>query len=272
MSAKSNRRKHPRVEGEGVTGHVKHEGELLLGLPVENISQGGMLLRCSEPLPVGNQVVLEVTRPGMKSLKLVGRVLSAAPLKKAKSGGTWGVSIRFNPMGEDLTQRLSDLVTALYQGRPAAPGTGAVRVALSPPHAPQKPPPPRPDFDFDFGNTLPLAEDEASEAVVGKAAVAGGQFEAPPSRGEFDFDFQEPLAASVQEPAPGPAPEPPAVTVKLTADVRSEPASTDVLLELLGERERELKQLKDELARKNAELEKLRRAVLELRHRNKPVL
>lgn len=264
MSAKSNRRKHPRVEGQGVTGHVKHEGEVLLGLPVENISVGGMLLRCAEPLPVGNPVVLEVTRPGMKSMKLVGRVLSAAPLKKGK-GGAFGVSIRFNPMGEELTQRLSDLVTALYQARPAA-GAAPVRVALSPPHAPQRPHPPSPDFDF--GNTVPLAESEASEAVVGKAAVAGGQFDTAPAHNEFDFDFQEPLAATVQEPVPVAVP----ASAKLTAQVRAEEASVEDLRALLAEREREVKQLKDELARKNEQLDKLRRAVLELRHRNKPVL
>jgi PilZ domain len=268
MSSRTNRRRHPRVEGQGITGHVKHEGEVLLALPIENISVGGMLLRCTEPLPVGNQVFLELARPGMKAFKLVGRVLGVVPLKKTKdAAGTYGLSIRFNPMGEELTQRLQELVEAIYRARgvPDAPAE-PVRVALQ---QPPKPRPPSPDFDFEFAGHEALAENEVSAAVVGTARVSGGQFERPSgARAAFDFSFGEPLALHAQEPMPVAVP----ASAKLTAQLRAQDATADELRAMVEERDRELKQLKDELARKNEQLEKLRRAVLELRHRNKPVL
>lgn len=270
MSSRTNRRRHPRVEGEGITGHVKHEGEVLLALPIENISLGGMLLRCTEPLPVGNQVFLEVTRPGMKSFKLVGRVLGVVPLKKTRqAAGTHGISIRFNPMGEDLTQRLQDLVDAINRARgvpDALPEPVTVAMQQTP-----KPRPPSPDFDFEFGGHEPLAENEISEAVVGTAGVSGGQFEkASGGRAVFDFAFGEPLALHAHEPVPAPVPVP--ASAGLTAQLRTQDASADELRAMVEERNREVRHLKEELARKNEQLEKLRRAVLELRHRNKPVL
>jgi hypothetical protein len=302
--ARTNRRKHPRVEGEGITGHVKHEGEVQLALPIENISLGGMLLRCEQPLPVGSQVFLEVSRPGTKSLKLVGRVLSLVPLMKKKgASGVHGLSIRFNPMGEDATTRLQELVTSIYQHRPiptAAPSP--VRVALSQP-APAKPA--SPDLDFDFAaRGGALAETDLDESVTGKAAASGAQFEPAEDRRGFDFDFNEPLGPAFNEPAPALLPhEQPAVTVslgsdfdpalaappppdfrpdpvsvpvppstQLTAKMRSEDATVEELRAMLEERNREVQALKDELLRKNTENAKLRRAVVELRHRNKPVL
>jgi hypothetical protein len=294
--AKTNRRKHPRVEGEGITGHVKHEGDLLLAMPIENISLGGMLLRCERALPVGNQVFLEVARPGMKSLKLVGRVLSVVPLKKKKGiEGTYGLSIRFNPMGEEATTRLQDLVTSLYFGGKPIPTAqpSPVRVALQQAPAPR---PFNPDFDFDYAARSGALAEESSEAVTGQAASAGAQFDPNADRGGFDFDFKEPLAGGVHDPvvnqfqnpvtvslggeAPEPepvaAPEPEAIPVppaaKLTAQVRFEEATLEQLRDMLEERDKEIRQLKDELLRKNTEVAKLRRAVVELRHRNKPVL
>jgi hypothetical protein len=220
------------------------------------------------PLPVGNQVFLEVARPGMKSFKLVGRVLAVVPLKKSRLGGAHGVSIRFNPMGEELTQRLEGLISAIYNHSrlPAAPPS-PVRVALA---QPPRPRPPSPDFDFEFSANAALAEHDVSEAVVGKAAATGGQFDSPRGRSEFDFEFSEPLATSAQEPGPAAVAVP--ASARLTARVRDQDASPDALRAMLEERDRDLRRLQEELERKNEQLEKLRRAVLELRRRNKPVL
>ena len=74
------------------------------------------------------------------------------------------------------------------------------------------------------------------------------------------------LATSAQEPVPVPA------SAKLTAQLQSRDASPEELRAMLEEREHEIERLKLELAKKNEHLDKLRRAVLELRHRNKPVL
>ncbi len=264
MSSRTNRRRHRRVEGEGITGHVKHEGEVLLALPIENISLGGMLLRTNEPLPVGNQVFLEVARKGMKSFKLVGRVLGVVALPRARAGAKHGLAIRFNPMSEELTQRLQELISLLDPGAgpvDAAPSKQQLMMQSSPP----RPRPPSPDFDFEHARA-PLAENEVSEAVVGRAGVAGARFER--SLADFDFSFSQPLAT--------PAPEPASVAVPasagLTVHLLTEEASADDLRELLDAREREVQQLKDELARKNELIEKMRSALTELRGRNKPVL
>jgi hypothetical protein len=171
-------------------------------------------------------------------------------------------------MGEELTERLKDLIAQLYnQIRvPAAPPS-PVRVALA---QPPRPKPASADFDFEFGAHAPLVEHDVSEAVVGKAAATGGQFDTARGRSEFDFEFSEPLATSAQEPAPAAIAVP--ASAELTAQLRNQDASPDELRAMLEERDRDVRRLQEELNRANEQLEKLRRAVLELRHRNKPVL
>jgi len=229
MSSRTNRRRHPRVESPDLVGHLKHGGQTQLGLGIENLSLGGLLLRTSHPLGLGAQVLIELARPGMKSFHLVGRVVGVAPLARpGPKRGTHGVSVRFNPQGDAVQAKLEELVRELTWGprpSPAAPPT-PVRAALAVP--------------------TPHGRRPA----------------------EFDFDYQEPLSAGVLEPAPVPVP----ASARLTAQVTSREATAEELRQMLEERDREIQDLKDLLSKKNEHIEKLRRAVLELRHRNNPVL
>ena len=266
MSSRTNRRRHPRVESPDLVGHLKHGGQTQLGLGIENLSVGGLLLRTSHPLGLGAQVLIELARPGMKSFHLVGRVVGVAPLARpGPKRGTHGVSVRFNPQGDAVQAKLEELVRELTWGprpSPAAPPT-PVRAALAVPASQGRRP-----TEFDFDRSVGLADDALSEAVVGQAAAQGAKFDADSRHSEFDFDYQEPLSAGVLEPAPVPVP----ASARLTAQVTSREATAEELRQLLEERDREIQDLKDLLSKKNEHIEKLRRAVLELRHRNNPVL
>lgn len=257
----TNRRKHPRIEAEGLAGHLKHDQEVVLGLGVENVSLGGALLRCNTPLPVGTPVQIELARPGMKSIKLVGRVIGEAPVKRPSTKrGTRGMRIRFNPASAEMTSRLDELVHTLYFPSRATP-------------VPSDAPPPQAG-DFEFGRdatgaalAAPVGKGGGGSATPAPLAPAPVQFDTSQKHGEFDFSFSQPLAETAQEPVPVEVP----AAAKLTASLKSQEATLSDLRFLISEQDKEITALRDELRAKNEQLDKLRRAVLELRHRLKPL-
>ena len=58
-----NRRKHARVKPKQLATRVRAGEELHIGLGIENISMGGVFVRCNTPLKVGRVVTLELLRP-----------------------------------------------------------------------------------------------------------------------------------------------------------------------------------------------------------------
>ena len=115
VAVSSNKRKHPRVQADGVFSHFKVGDELALGMLVENISLGGLFVRTDQPLPRGTPLVLEVVRAGpQKAIKLAGRVVTTVPAEEARRRGlTPGMGIRFDPVSAEVLKRLEELVGAI---------------------------------------------------------------------------------------------------------------------------------------------------------------
>jgi Tfp pilus assembly protein PilZ len=122
------------------------------GLAVENLSQGGMFVRCAAALAVGTRVMVQLVRPGLKrAIPAQGCVVSSiAPADAQKLGAVAGMGIRIETMERDAAERLHDLIDDLACGTPVrAPSPPPpVRLALvaPPPGAPvaADPPPPAP--------------------------------------------------------------------------------------------------------------------------------
>lgn len=111
----SNRRKHARVKAKQVASRVEGGNSLHIGLPVENVSMGGLYLRCPQPLAVGTRVTLELTRPGVqKPIQVTGKVVSsltgAAAQKRALPPG---MGVAFDELAPHLEVRLEGLVAAI---------------------------------------------------------------------------------------------------------------------------------------------------------------
>ncbi|MGA9525945.1 MAG: PilZ domain-containing protein, partial [Myxococcaceae bacterium] len=117
----SERRKFRRLKARGVSGHVRVRDEVLaLGLPIDNISLGGLFVRSSDPLPVGTPVALELVRPGMDPLKLTGTTVASF----TGANGP-GMGIRFDALSAEATRHLNRLMVELSSKKSArvvAPG------------------------------------------------------------------------------------------------------------------------------------------------------
>jgi PilZ domain len=120
------RRKFPRLKTRGVSAHLRVRDEVLaLGLPIDNLSLGGLFVRTSKPLPVGTLVVLELVRPGMAALKLTGAtVCSLGTATRGPEGGGPGMGIRFDALSVEATTRLNRLLVELVLDRGAGPKRG----------------------------------------------------------------------------------------------------------------------------------------------------
>ena len=155
----SNKRKHPRVQAEGVLSHLKAGDELALGMLVENISLGGLFVRTDQPLPRGTPLVLEVVRPGpQKAIKVAGRVVTTVLAEDARRRGlTPGMGIRFDPVSAEVLKRLEELIGASVPPLDPTAPINPTQVELSR----------RSVFDFGFVSleNVPEASAEISPAV-----------------------------------------------------------------------------------------------------------
>src|SRR4051794_9962895 len=61
-----NRRRHVRVEARGLAGHLQSRDGSTPGLPVANISMGGLFVRSATAFAPGTPVMLQIVRPGLK--------------------------------------------------------------------------------------------------------------------------------------------------------------------------------------------------------------
>ena len=104
---------------------VRAGEDLHIGLGIENISLGGLFVRCNIPLKVGRQVTLELLRPGASQpLAIEGRITSAVTLAQAaEQNRSAGMGIAFAPLPPHLQQRLEGLIGAIDPAamKPALP-------------------------------------------------------------------------------------------------------------------------------------------------------
>ncbi|MFN7133958.1 MAG: PilZ domain-containing protein, partial [Myxococcales bacterium] len=111
----ANRRRHNRVPASGLSTHYKVRNSVVLGMPVENISVGGLFVRTDTPLPVGHPLLLELVLPGSTSpVKLSGRVVTVSkPAGAREAPRPVGMGIRFDPLPDATYRQLEQLVRGL---------------------------------------------------------------------------------------------------------------------------------------------------------------
>jgi len=157
------RRRHPRISARGVAGHLQSRDASMPGLPVENISMGGLFVRTSAALDMGTPVMLQVVRPGLKrAIQVTGRVVSSVSCDEARTRGlTPGMGIGFDAVDGDAADRLRALIEVLTAAspppppQPVSPTLPAATAAPVPPAAPALPQPTVHVVDASF---LQLAE------------------------------------------------------------------------------------------------------------------
>ncbi|MFO0759096.1 MAG: PilZ domain-containing protein, partial [Byssovorax sp.] len=130
------RRCHPRVGARGVAGHLQTASGVMAGLPVENISLGGLFVRSQSPLALGTQMTILLFRSGFRRpIQVIGQVVSAVSPEQARQWGAMaGMGIRFDQMDGDAPLRLRMLIDELggASARPAAPPPPAPVATLAP--------------------------------------------------------------------------------------------------------------------------------------------
>lgn len=285
------RRRHRRVKAKDVSGHVRVKDQVLaLGLPIDNISMGGLFVRCSNPLPIGTPVVMELLQPKLPTpLRLVGTtVVSIDAVQALASGSIAGMGLRFDPLSQENSERLRRLLTVLVGDRIATP-------VSTPTHLSDEVQRSREAFDFGFVSLSASSEDDLH------AASSAGDFLAPPAAKIADRSAAPerklattPASAAARRPstaatttnvattppltAPAhdidrsapPLPPPPlqiSESAKLMVQVRGLLLDLDETQAELARRSREIEDLRAELQKSHAEAARNYARILELEAR-----
>lgn len=111
----TNRRRHARVKPRQLASRLAADNALHIGLPVDNISMGGLYVRCLQPLPAGTKVSLELTRPGSpRPIPVLGRVVSAVSPAQAEARGIApGMGIAFDELPPHIEVRIEGVVAVV---------------------------------------------------------------------------------------------------------------------------------------------------------------
>lgn len=115
MALPGKRRRHARIEAAGISSHLRVRDNILMGLPVENISLGGMFVTCTEPYSVGTPLRIELMKNGIdQPLHIEGKVVASInePASLVKNQHP-GMGIAFAPMSDAVGERLRDLLLEL---------------------------------------------------------------------------------------------------------------------------------------------------------------
>src|SRR5262245_14719650 len=130
------RRRHERVPARGLASHIQAKDASVAGLPVENISMGGMFVRSASTLQPGTPVMLQVVRPGLKrAIQMTGRVVSVVtPAEARERQVVPGMGISLDCIDREAQARLRALVDdlAVYAAAPKPPAPAVVAVQAAP--------------------------------------------------------------------------------------------------------------------------------------------
>lgn len=191
----ADRRKHSRVRAQDVAGHLRVRDDVLaFGLPIDNISMGGLFVHTSEPLPMGTPLQMELTQPGLAPpIKVMGTVvLTVSPEQSATTGAKAGMGVRFDPLAPDVTKRLSVMLVELVARQGA---TGHGHGSGTPGNLDEATQASRKAFDFGFISLESFGE----EGPPGGASDAAGN----PSMHRAIAGFEVPNAAAAGSPTAG---------------------------------------------------------------------
>ena len=245
MASGADKRKYPRVQARNVSAHL-NVTDRSSPCVIQNISAGGVFIETREALPVGMPVAVNLARPGWNSvLKVTGRVVWALAEKTAQRKGTVpGMRIKFDPLSKDVAGRLADLLKELGAPGGPPPPTKKEDATVTQPSSIKS------IHERLQSTTFPLVKEktppEAPKASAPRARRPLTLEKRPddstiPARvGDLAAVFGRP-----QEDSP-----------KLIVQVQGLLMQLGELQQQLDNREKELLKMKDELAAKDAALEK----------------
>ncbi|MHB8873608.1 MAG: PilZ domain-containing protein [Myxococcaceae bacterium] len=207
-----NRRRHRRVTAKGLTIQLESDTGMRPCI-VENLSTGGVFLRTSELSPVGSEIDLTVTRPGMKKpIRIRGRVASALDTQQLV-----GMGVEFRSVDPDDVARLASLLVELGAVEGKAPAMPRQEVTTLPGLAPREgvpaaravapgppPPPPRPaGSNFAEKQVKTLQEELAkARAVVEEKDKQLARFRAELDRVRLELKTKDDQLARLGAKAP----------------------------------------------------------------------
>jgi hypothetical protein len=130
-----NRRRYHRVKAKQLVARVRSGPQLHIGLGIENISMGGIFIRCTNPLKPGSLVTLELSRAGDSLIAIAGQVTSMVSATVANERKVSpGMGIAFDELAPALIARLEGLI------REIDPQAVLKRVSIPPPKRSAPPP------------------------------------------------------------------------------------------------------------------------------------
>jgi type IV pilus assembly protein PilZ len=119
ISASSDRRITARYEVSWAVDCVGPDTFLYASLA--NISEMGIFVLTTEPLPVGTRLMLSFSPPGHESFKLAGQVAWVNKLRPNGDNPNPGMGIRFINLTLEDRERLVDVIRAICYLRTDAP-------------------------------------------------------------------------------------------------------------------------------------------------------
>ena len=117
-----------------MASHLQTRDGSTPGLPVANISMGGLFVRSATSFAPGTPVMLQVVRPGLKrAIQMTGQVVSVVSPAEARERGTVaGMGIVLHGLDRDTEPRLRALVDDLAGIAPAPQKATAPRAPEPP--------------------------------------------------------------------------------------------------------------------------------------------
>src|SRR5258706_8815504 len=110
----SEKRRHARVSGTGVAGHVRSH-DRSVACSIDNLSVGGAFVRTAVPVQLGLAIMVDLVKPGLKkAVRVSGRVVAVVSAAEAAATGRHaGMAVEFDPPDDETDARLQALLHAL---------------------------------------------------------------------------------------------------------------------------------------------------------------
>jgi uncharacterized protein (TIGR02266 family) len=108
-------RRHKRLLGSGVIGRIQGGADNVAEPLIENISEGGLFVRTSDPYPVGTALAMEIACARLdRAAQVSGRVVSVVTSEEAaQRSSVAGMGIRFEQLPAETAAWLKEVLESL---------------------------------------------------------------------------------------------------------------------------------------------------------------
>ncbi|MGH7269232.1 MAG: TIGR02266 family protein [Polyangiaceae bacterium] len=122
LPRRDERRSHDRFEVEWSVDCVAED--TFLYAAITNISEMGIFVKTTDPLPVGTRMVMSFSPPGVEPFKLEGKVAWINALRPDGDNPNPGIGVRFVELRPDDRERLVEVIrTIAYVRDPQVTGS-----------------------------------------------------------------------------------------------------------------------------------------------------